>query len=73
MSCCSTPHSSGNSDKIPRPPSAASKSAVCPIAGFAEIPENPSDPPHFSPTTNFDSGAGFRSTLSASTMPTNVS
>ena len=27
---------------------------ACPIAGFAEIPENPSDPPHFKPTQNCD-------------------
>src|ERR1700751_5663368 len=45
---CSTPHSSGNSERIVRPPRAARISDVWPMAGFAEIPEKPSDPPHFS-------------------------
>src|SRR6266567_3794914 len=60
MSSCSTPHNSGNSERIVLPPRAASKSAVRPIAGFAEMPEKPSDPPHFSPTLNAESGAGER-------------
>ena len=28
------------------------------MAGLAEIPENPSEPPHFTPTRSFDKGAG---------------
>ena len=39
---------------------------------FAEIPENPSDPPHFNPTTSLLSGAGARSILFASTKPKKV-
>src|ERR1700757_2056769 len=57
INSCSTPHSSGNSDRIVRAPKAANKSELCPIAGFAEIPENPSDPPHFNPRHNLDGGA----------------
>ena len=45
---------------------------MCPIAGFAEMPEKPSDPPHFSPTHKFDSGAGVRLALFASTSPKKV-
>src|SRR5581483_915718 len=32
---CSTPHSSGNSDRMVRPPRATSRSEVCPMAGEA--------------------------------------
>src|SRR5688500_14382136 len=61
INSCSTPHNSGNSDNMLLPPSATNKSDACPIAGFAEIPEKPSEPPHFNPTTNLLKGAGFRS------------
>ena len=33
---------------------------MCPIAGLAERPENPSDPPHFSPTHSLESCEGAR-------------
>ena len=45
ISSCSTPQSSGNSERIAVPPSAMRRSAAWPIAGFAERPENPSEPP----------------------------
>ena len=45
-SSCSTPLNSGNSESIAPPPSLISLSVVAPKVGFAEIPENPSDPPH---------------------------
>src|SRR5437899_173706 len=73
INSCSTPHSSGHSARIPLPPSTTSRSAVCPMAGFAECPEQPSEPPHFTPSVRVDNGAGFRSALSASTQPRNVS
>src|SRR5260370_11920110 len=73
MSSCSTPHSSGNSDRIPFPPSAATRSAACPIAGFAEILENPSEPPHLSPRQSCDRGSGPPSLLSASPKPFHAS
>ena len=69
---CSTPHNSGNSAIMTVPPSPTSKSAVWPMAGFAEIPENPSDPPHFTPKRNADNGAGLRSILLISIKPSNV-
>src|SRR5579859_2752480 len=71
-SSCSTPHNSGNSASIPLPPRAAITSATWPIAGLAEMPENPSDPPHFNPTDKAESGAGVRSNLLASTKPKKV-
>ena len=55
------------------PPRAAMMSETCPMAGFAESPEKPSDPPHCRPSVSFDSGAGCRVTLSASTMAKKVS
>ena len=57
---CSTPHNSGNSAIITVPPNPTTRSAVCPMAGFADIPEKPSDPPHFTPTRSADKGAGLR-------------
>src|SRR5258708_10958750 len=60
MSSCPTPHNSGNSERIVLPPSAASISAVCPIAGFADRPEKPSEPPHFNPRHKLESGARVR-------------
>src|SRR5438876_159957 len=72
MSSCSTPHSSGNSERIVRAPNATSRSEVCPIAGFADKPENPSEPPHFRPTHRCERSAGSRCVLSAFTRPSNV-
>src|SRR4030095_13807732 len=69
---CSTPHSSGNSERIVRPPNTVTKSETCPTAGFAEMPENPSEPPHLSPTHRLDNGVGARCSLSALTSPRNV-
>ena len=45
------------------PPSAATISETCPMAGFAESPEKPSDPPHCRPSVSFESGAGCRVNL----------
>ena len=69
---CSTPQSSGNSAIITVPPNPTTKSAVCPMAGLAEIPENPSEPPHLTPTRKADKGAGLRVCLLISTRPLNV-
>src|SRR5680860_1467514 len=49
-SSCSTPHSSGNSERIGEPPRADSRSEAYPREGFAEIPEKPSEPPHSRPS-----------------------
>src|SRR5680860_601336 len=57
-SSCSTPHSSGNSERIGEPPRADSRSEAYPREGFAEIPEKPSEPPHSRPSFILDSGAG---------------
>src|SRR5690606_12621398 len=65
---CSTPHSSGNSDKMAVPPKAAKISDTAPKVGLAEIPEKPSEPPHSKPTLKLDKGAGFRSILLAFLM-----
>src|SRR5258708_40026391 len=70
--CCSTPQSSGNSARIVRAPSETSRSDVWPIAGFAERPEKPSDPPHFNPTQRGDKSTGSRLAELASTNPSNV-
>src|SRR5260370_12734626 len=69
---CSTPQSSGNSARIVRAPSETSRSDVWPIAGFAERPEKPSDPPHFNPTQRCDKSTGSRLAELASTNPSNV-
>jgi hypothetical protein len=37
-------------------PRAANVSDTRPTAGFADIPENPSEPPHFKPTHNWERG-----------------
>src|SRR5256885_6439851 len=58
-----------NSARIVRPPNVASKSEVCPIAGWAESRENPSEPPHFNPTHNCERAAGALVTWSASIRP----
>jgi len=55
----------GNSERIVRPPSVVDKSARWPIAGFAEIPEKPSEPPHLRPTVSEESGAGVLESLFA--------
>ena len=47
-------------------------SETCPKVGLADNPENPSEPPHSNPITNFDRGAGLRSVLFASIKPTKV-
>ena len=57
---CSTPQSSGNSERITLPPSATTKSATFPNAGFAEIPEKPSDAPHSIPMVSLERGDGSR-------------
>src|SRR5690606_41632634 len=49
------------------------RSLRCPRTGFAEMPENPSEPPHFRPTESLESGAGRRSCLFISTSPRKVS
>lgn len=65
---CSTPHSSGNSDRMAVPFKAANKSETAPKVGLADIPEKPSDPPHSKPTRSLDNGAGLRSALLAFLM-----
>ena len=70
---CSTPHSSGNSDKIAVPFKAANKSETAPKVGFADIPEKPSEPPHSKPIFNFDKDAGLRSIVFAFFIPSNDS
>ncbi|MNS56805.1 hypothetical protein D3C72_896770 [compost metagenome] len=55
---CSTPHNSGNSERIVVPPKATKWSDNTPNVGFAEIPEKPSDPPHSKPILSLDNGAG---------------
>ena len=55
-SSCSTPLNSGNSERIAPPPSLISLSVVAPKVGFAEIPENPSDPPHSNPMVSLERG-----------------
>jgi hypothetical protein len=42
------------------------------MAGFAETPENPSEPPHFKPMHNFAKEAGARCALLAATRPEKV-
>ena len=42
------------------------------MAGLAESPENPSEPPHFKPRHKWERGAGVRLALLASTNPRNV-
>src|ERR1035441_7883933 len=49
---CSTPHNSGNSERMVLPPRAVSRSEVCPMAGFAEMPEKPSCHPERSEGMN---------------------
>jgi hypothetical protein len=44
-----------------------------PRAGLAEIPENPSEPPHFSPTFNFWIETGVLLSLFMSINPLKVS
>ena len=70
---CSDPSNSGNSARSVVPPSALSRSEVCPMPGFAEIPEKPSEPPHLSPTESADNGAAARVARLASMRPANVS
>ena len=72
INSCSTPLSSGNSDKIVVPPSPTIKSETYPKVGFAEIPEKPSEPPHSKPIINLLNEAGFRTILLASINPINV-
>ena len=69
---CSTPHNSGNSDSITRPPKPTVRSATCPIHGFAEIPENPSEAPHSIPRHNLERGAAVRPVLLISAKFSNV-
>src|SRR5260370_27896215 len=72
MSSCSTPHSSGNSERIPLPPSVARRSATWPMAGIAENPENPSETPQFSPKQLCDKEADRLVALFASARPRHV-
>ena len=53
---CSAPNISGTSVRIAVPPIATSSFVNLPTSGFAVIPEKPSEPPHFIPTTRRDSG-----------------
>ena len=69
---CSAPHSSGNSANNTLPPRATSKSEVYPTAGLAEIPLNPSLPPHLTPIVNALKGAGCLSSLFISIRPLKV-
>ena len=69
---CSTPFNSGNSASTVVPPSATNKSEAYPKDGFAEIPENPSEPPHSKPTINLLSEVGVRLILFASIKPIKV-
>src|SRR5690606_14935668 len=73
INSCSTPCNSGNSANKVCPPIDTTRSLRCPRTGFAEIPENPSEPPHFRPTESLESGAGCRSCLFISTSPRKVS
>src|SRR5688572_5387051 len=57
---CSTPQSSGNSERTGAPPRAARRSAVWPMAGLAEMPEKPSEPPHSTPTMRSEMGQAWR-------------
>ncbi len=43
------------------PPTPASRSTAAPSAGFAVMPDMPSEPPHCSPTTISLTGTGSRS------------
>src|SRR6478609_2185065 len=70
---CSTPHNSGNSERIVVPPKATNLSDNTPNVGLAEIPENPSEPPHSRPIFSFDNGVGVLSVLLASLMAAKVS
>ena len=65
ISCCSMPHSSGNSDKIPRPPSAATISAC---ARSMDSPKSRKSirPAVFQTHNQFRQRRRFRSLLSAS-------
>src|SRR5690606_17249332 len=72
LNSCSTPHNSGNSESITEPPKLTSISDKYPNAGFAEIPEKPSEPPHSKPMHNLSNPASLRSNLLASTKPVKV-
>ncbi len=47
------------------PPAAVTASLIRPTSGLAVRPEKPSDPPHFTPSTNSESGARVRSACEA--------
>src|SRR4029079_7037900 len=53
---CSAPQNSGTSVMRTVPPCATRRSAAYPSAGLADRPENPSDPPHFTPSTSSPGG-----------------
>ena len=68
----STPFNSGNSDKIVLPPRATIISETNPRVGLADIPENPSDPPHSRPITSLFNGLGSRFISLILIIPTKV-
>ena len=56
----SAPNISGTSVSTVEPPRATSLSEKRPTVGFAVMPESPSDPPHFMPTTSSEAGISSR-------------
>ena len=56
----SAPNISGTSVRIVEPPMAMSRSEKAPTAGFAVMPDRPSEPPHFIPMTSSEAGISSR-------------
>ena len=54
----SAPNISGTSVSTVEPPMPTSISENLPTTGFAVIPDRPSEPPHFMPTTSLEAGMG---------------
>ena len=52
----SAPNISGTSVRTVEPPRAMSRSEKRPTVGLAVMPDRPSEPPHFMPTTSSEAG-----------------
>ena len=61
----SAPNISGTSVSTVEPPRAMSRSEKRPTVGLAVMPERPSEPPHFMPTTSSEAGISSRSNCPA--------
>ena len=68
MRMVSAPNISGTSVRTAVPPMAQRRSEKFPTTGFAVMPENPSEPPHLSPTMSLSAETGTRTSLAAVSM-----